>query len=77
VRPAQACLLLFHGFITVSTDHRLCLKVSLFGGPMVGICDALELARYKLPHLKLKVEGLKIDGREVVATGWSNGGSWQ
>jgi hypothetical protein len=76
VRPAQACLLLFHGFVTVSIDHRFCPKVSLFGGSMVGICDSLEWARYELPHLKLKVEGLKIEGRKVVAIGWSSEG-WQ
>lgn len=37
---------------------------------MVGICDALEWACYEPPHLKLNVEGLKIDGGKL----WRLGG---
>jgi len=74
VRPAQTRLLLAHGFLPVSIDHRLCPEVSLASGPMVDVCDALEWARYELPHLKLQVPGLQIDGRKVVAIGWSSGG---
>ena len=41
---------------------------------MVDICDALEWARYKLPHIKLQRSGLQIDGERVVVVGWSSGG---
>jgi acetyl esterase/lipase len=75
VRPAQTRLLLEHGFIPVSIDHRLCPEVSLAEGPMVDVCDALEWARYELPYLKLSNSPeLRIDGRRVVAIGWSSGG---
>jgi hypothetical protein len=60
LRPAQTRLLLSHSFIALSIDHRLRPEGSLFEGPMADVCNALEWTRYELPHLKLKVERLKI-----------------
>lgn len=74
VRPPQTRILLEKGFIPVALDHRLCPEVSLSEGPMVDVCDALEWARYKLPHIKLKRSDLQIDGERVVVVGWSSGG---
>ena len=74
IRPAQTRLLLSKGFLPVSLDHRLCPEASLSQGPMVDICDALDWARNKLPHIQLQREGLQIDGSRVVVVGWSSGG---
>lgn len=75
IRPAQTRLLLSHGFIAVSIDHRLCPEVSLSSGPMVDVCDALEWARYSLRFLHFPTSpALKIDGSKVVVIGWSSGG---
>jgi hypothetical protein len=49
----------------------------LFEGPMANVCNALEWARYALPRLKLKVEGLKIVaiwsswGQLAMSLGWA------
>ena len=74
IRPAQTRLLLEKGFLPVSLDYRLCPEVTLSEGPMVDVCDALEWARYKLPHLALQHSGLHADGERVVVVGWSSGG---
>ncbi len=41
---------------------------------MVDICDALDRARNTLPNMKLRRQGLQIDGERVVVVGWSSGG---
>ena len=74
IRPAQTRLLLEKGFLPVSLDHRLCPEVTLSEGPMLDVCDALEWARYRLPHLTLQRSGLHADGERVVVVGWSSGG---
>jgi acetyl esterase/lipase len=74
IRPPQTRFLLEKGFLPVSLDHRLCPEVSLSEGGMVDVCDALEWARSKLPHIKLQRSGLQIDGERVVVVGWSSGG---
>ena len=74
IRPPQTRLLLEKGFLPVSLDHRLCPEVKLSEGPMLDVCDALEWARYKLPHLALEHSGLHVDGERVVVVGWSSGG---
>ena len=58
----------------MSLDHRLCPEVKLAEGAMVDVCDALEWARNKLPHIKLQHDGIQIDGERVVVVGWSSGG---
>lgn len=52
----------------VSLDHRLCPEVKLAEGGMVDVCDALEWARIKLPHIKLHND-VHIDGERVVVVG--------
>lgn len=73
IRPAQTRLLIEKGFVPVSLDHRLCPEVKLAEGGMVDVCDALEWARTKLPHLKRQSD-VQIDGERVVVVGWSSGG---
>ena len=73
-RPAQTCLLVEKGQLPVSLDHRLCPEVTLSEGPMLDVCDALEWARYKLPHLALQCSGLHADGERVVVVWRSSGG---
>ena len=53
-------------FPTVSLDYLLCPEVKLFEGHMLDVCDALEWARYKLPHLALECSELHVDGERVV-----------
>jgi acetyl esterase/lipase len=73
IRPTQTRLLIEKGFVPVSLDHRLCPEVKLAEGGMVDVCDALEWARTKLPHIKLQSD-VQIDGERVVVVGWSSGG---
>lgn len=44
------------------------------GRPMVDICDGLDWARNKLPHVTLPNETIQIDGERVVVVGWSSCG---
>ena len=71
----QTRLLLDEGFLPVAIDYRLCPETTLLEGPMTDVCDALDWARNSLPALKLKCNGLQVDGDRVVAVGWSTGGT--
>ena len=75
IRPGQTKLLLDNGFLPISIDHRLCPEVDLLEGPMTDICHALEWARHVLPTLPLQRSDIRADGNNVVAVGWSTGGT--
>lgn len=74
IRPPQTRIMLEMGLLPVSLDHRLCPETRLVDGPMVDICEALEWARTKLPHIELMNASIKPDPDNVVVVGWSSGG---
>ena len=75
VRPKQTQLLLDAGFIPVSVDYRLCPETTLLEGPIADVRDALGWARNTLPFLARKRPDIRINGDNVVAVGWSTGGT--
>lgn len=75
VRPEQTMLLLNQGFLPISVDYRLCPEVTLVNGPMCDVSDALTWIRTVLPGLALSRKDIKVDGDQVVAIGWSTGGT--
>ncbi|KAK1579385.1 beta-ketoacyl synthase domain-containing protein [Colletotrichum navitas] len=74
VRDPQTRIMLDMGLLPVSLDHRLCPETRLAQGPMVDVCDAVEWARVKLPHIKLANADIKPDPDNIVVIGWSSGG---
>ncbi|EFQ36407.1 beta-ketoacyl synthase domain-containing protein [Colletotrichum graminicola M1.001] len=74
VRDPQTRIMLDMGLLPVSLDHRLCPETRLAQGPMVDVCDAVEWARVKLPHIKLANADVKPDPDNLVVIGWSSGG---
>ncbi|KAK2006472.1 beta-ketoacyl synthase domain-containing protein [Colletotrichum eremochloae] len=74
VRHPQTRIMLDMGLLPVSLDHRLCPETRLAEGPMVDVCDAVEWARVKLPHIKLANADVKPDPDNLVVVGWSSGG---
>ena len=74
-RPRQIQHLLDNGFLPVAVDYRLCPEVTLRHGPLVDVCDALRWARDTLPNLRLDCKGIRVNGSQVVAVGWSTGGT--
>ncbi|OAG11208.1 ketoacyl-synt-domain-containing protein [Paraphaeosphaeria sporulosa] len=75
IRPNQTELLLQHGFLPISIDYRLCPEVALLEGPMSDVADALQWARTVLPSITLSRNDVRVDGSQVVAVGWSTGGT--
>lgn len=75
VRPAQTEILLKQGFLPISVDYRLCPEVTLVDGPMCDVSDALAWIRTVLPSITLSRRDVKVDGAQVVAVGWSTGGT--
>ncbi|TAQ85363.1 hypothetical protein B7494_g6312 [Chlorociboria aeruginascens] len=75
VRPKQTQLLHEKGFLPVSIDYRLCPEVDLLNGPMKDVRDALDWARSALPSIAMEQRGIIIDSNNVVAVGWSTGGT--
>ncbi|KZL87534.1 polyketide synthase [Colletotrichum incanum] len=74
VRPPQTRIMLDMGLLPVSLDHRLCPETRLVDGPMVDVCDAVEWARKKLPHIELENPDIRPDPNNIVVVGWSSGG---
>lgn len=74
-RPHQTTRLLQDGFLPVTVDYRLCPEVPIKEGPMTDVVDALSWARNVLPVMKLKRADVQADGNQVVAIGWSTGGT--
>lgn len=74
IRPPQTRIMLEMGLLPISLDHRLCPEVRLVDGPMVDVCDAVEWARTKLPHISLYNPDVIPDPDNVVVIGWSSGG---
>ncbi|KAI1444132.1 hypothetical protein F5Y02DRAFT_428086 [Annulohypoxylon stygium] len=66
--------LIQRGFLPVSVDYRLCPETTLFEGPIMDCCDALEWARKTLPSLDLTGPKVTIDPSKLLALGWSSGG---
>ncbi|XDG08964.1 hypothetical protein ABKA04_008579 [Annulohypoxylon sp. FPYF3050] len=67
-------ILLQRGFLPVSVDYRLCPEATLFEGPIMDCCDALEWTRKILPSLDLTGPKVTIDPNKLLALGWSSGG---
>ena len=74
IRPRQTQMLLKAGFLPISIDYRLCPETSLLEGPMYDVCNALRWVRITLPKLVLQRDDIHVDGKQVVAVGWSTGG---
>ncbi|KAJ3499095.1 hypothetical protein NLG97_g618 [Lecanicillium saksenae] len=74
-RPHQTARLLQDGFLPITVDYRLCPEVPIKEGPMTDVVDALSWARNILPAMKLKRSDVRADGNQVVAIGWSTGGT--
>lgn len=74
-RPQQTARLLQDGFLPITVDYRLCPEVPLKEGPMTDVVDALGWCRNILPTMKLKRPDVRADGNQVVAIGWSTGGT--
>ena len=75
VNVKQIKTLIADGFLPVSCDYRLCPEVNILDGPMNDVCEALRWARFQLPSLASSIApGLQVDGKKVVAVGWSTGG---
>ena len=61
------------GFVVVVPAYRLSPSVSVLDGAMADADDCLTWTRNELPSI-LEKEGVKADGRKVVAMGHSAGG---
>lgn len=75
VRPEQTQMLISRGFLPISIDYRLCPEMTLPEGPMQDVADALIWIRNTLPNIQLQRPDIHVDGKHVVAVGWSTGGT--
>jgi acetyl esterase/lipase len=74
IRDDQTKKLLEAGFLPVSIDYRLCPEMPLQEGAMQDVRDAFHWARTMLPTMRLSRPDIRVDGKKVVAVGWSSGG---